>query len=204
VERDGVVRLFVRDVLAREPLGGRERQSWIMRQSLAIVIAVLALAACTGSSLTGSAQAQLPGSEAGVQSPFLSPPPLSKPRGCPSETSYSRILHRNDVPGTDDQLVPGQPDVLVECLPSRRVVIGDGSVVAKIVDELNALKLVDPAVYSCPADFGPTYGLFFNYSNGDVLLVTVDASGCRFASNGTRSAFTTDVVRERIEHPRRP
>jgi len=166
---------------------------------------VLALAACTRSSPTGSPQPQPPGSGAGLQSPFLAPPPPSKPTRCPPESRYSRMLHRNDVPGTEGQLVPGQPHVLVECLPSRRVVIGESSVVAKIVDALNALKLGKPgAVYNCPADFGPTYGLFFNYSNGDVLLVTVDASGCRFASNGTRFAFTTDAVRRLIEHPRRP
>jgi hypothetical protein len=118
---------------------------------------------------------------------------------------YTKILRRNDVPGIDHRLIPGHPNVLVDCLPSRRVVIGDSEVVAEIVHGLNALRLGKPgAVYSCPADFGPTYGLFFNYPNGDVLFVTVDASGCRFASNGQRYAFTTDSVRERIEHPRRP
>ena len=46
------------------------------------------------------------------------------------------------------------------------------------------------AVYACPADVGPTYALFFDYPDGDRLLVLVSASGCRFATNGQLSAHT--------------
>jgi len=183
--------------------GSTERQTRMMRRSLAIVIAVLALAACTESA---SAQAKPPqASETSLRSSMLGPPPSPQPKTCPHGSRYTKRLHRNDVPGMHGHLVPGKPNVLVECLTSRRVLIDDPKVVAQIVDQLNALKLVKPgAVYSCPADFGPTFGLFFNYPNGDVLLVTVDASGCRFASNGQRSAFTTDALQRRIEHPLRP
>jgi len=177
--------------------------SRIVRRALATLIAALAMSACTGASQTQSA---LPSASPTFDpSSLLASTPVAKPISCPSVSRYTKILRRNDVPGTDHRLIPGQPNVLVDCLPARRVVIGDGEVVARIVHGLNALKLGKPgAVYNCPADFGPTYGLFFNYPNGDVLFVTVDASGCRFASNGQRFAFTTDSVRRRIEHPRRP
>ena len=79
---------------------------------------------------------------------------------------------------------------MVLCGPGQRVVVTDVWV-RRLSDKLNRLKRVPPGVaFPCPADFGPTYGLFFNYTNGDVVLVTVDASGCRFASNGHASAWT--------------
>ena len=52
-------------------------------------------------------------------------------------------------------------------------------------DALNRMKEVPSGEsFFCALDVGPTYGLFFGYANHDVLLVTVSASGCRFASNG--------------------
>ena len=60
-------------------------------------------------------------------------------------------------------------------------------------DELNGLKEVRRGEsFACPLDFGPTYGLFFGYANHDVLLVTLSASGCRFASNGHVTAQLDD------------
>ena len=60
-----------------------------------------------------------------------------------------------------------------------------------MVRALNALDHVQPGpVYACPADFGPTFALFFDYPDGGRLLVLVSASGCRFATNGQLSAHT--------------
>lgn len=36
----------------------------------------------------------------------------------------------------------------------------------------------------------PTFALFFDYPDGDRVLVLVSASGCRFATNGQLSAHT--------------
>ena len=44
----------------------------------------------------------------------------------------------------------------------------------------------------------PGYGLFFDYENHDVILVTVEQSGCRFATNGRRVATVDDAVMARI------
>ena len=57
--------------------------------------------------------------------------------------------------------------------------------------------------WGCPIDLGPktqpTYGLFFNYPDGDVVLVTVATGGCRFASNGHRIAYTNDAVQKQVK-----
>ena len=99
----------------------------------------------------------------------------------------------------EDSIVPGTPAALVLCSPLTRTVITDASQVASLADALNGLKRVPPgAVYPCPLDLGPTYGLFFDYPNGDVLLVTADASGCRFASNGHVSAWLTSALLDQI------
>jgi hypothetical protein len=76
------------------------------------------------------------------------------------------------------------------CLASERTQI-TGPQVERLVRALNALNHVPPgAVYACPADFGPTFALFFDYPDDDRLLVLVSASGCRFATNGRLSAHT--------------
>jgi len=94
------------------------------------------------------------------------------------------------VPGVATRLVPGAPTALVICLASERTQI-NGPQVDLLVRALNALDHVPPGtVYACPADFGPTFALFFDYPNGDRLLVMVSASGCRFATNGQLSAHT--------------
>jgi hypothetical protein len=74
---------------------------------------------------------------------------------------------------------------LVVCLGPRRVAVTDEKTVVWFTDALNGLKQVPSGeVFPCPLDLGPTYGLLFGYANHDVLLVTVSASGCQFASNG--------------------
>jgi hypothetical protein len=78
----------------------------------------------------------------------------------------------------------------VICVGSDRTQIAEPQV-DPLVGALNALDHVPPgAVYACPADFGPTFALFFDYPDGDRLLVLVSASGCRFATDGRLSART--------------
>jgi hypothetical protein len=86
-------------------------------------------------------------------------------------------------------MVPGTPGALVICVSGTRAVV-DQDGLAPIVDALNHLKRVgNPHVFACPVDLGPTFALFFDYSDGGRLLVTVDSSGCRFASNGRITGF---------------
>jgi len=94
------------------------------------------------------------------------------------------------MPGVATTLVPGAPTALVICVGRERTQ-NTGPRVERLVRALNALDHVPPGtVYACPADFGPTFALFFDYPDGDRLLVLVSASGCRFATNGRLSART--------------
>jgi len=78
----------------------------------------------------------------------------------------------------------------VICVDGKRTVVR-GPRVAQLARRLNRLKLVPyPHIFACPVDFGPIYALYFDYPNARPLLVTVDASGCRFASNGRITAWS--------------
>lgn len=123
---------------------------------------------------------------------------VPKPARCPKDL-FGRRWHHG-VPGVQHTLVPGDPPALVLCGVGKRVVV-EGSRVHSLAAMLNALKLMPPGsvyAFACPLDLGPIYGLFFDYANGHVLLVTVDAGGCRFASNGRRTARSNDAVLTRI------
>ncbi|HEY6652249.1 MAG TPA: hypothetical protein VI364_08110 [Actinomycetota bacterium] len=67
---------------------------------------------------------------------------------------------------------------------------GSGTTSGPSVPVVDGTPTAPAAVYACPADFGPTYALFFDYPDGDRLLVLVSGSGCRFATNGQLSAHT--------------
>ena len=63
--------------------------------------------------------------------------------------------------------------------------------VHRIADAVNNFKLVPQGVvFSCPMydERLQEFGLFFNYANGDVLLVQVGGA-CNTVSNGHRAAF---------------
>ena len=96
------------------------------------------------------------------------------------------------MPGVASVLVPPTPGALVICVTRTRTVV-DPQQVPGIVRQLNRLERVkSPHIFACPLDLGPAYALFFDYADGARLLVTVDSSGCRFATNGriTASADT--------------
>jgi hypothetical protein len=72
----------------------------------------------------------------------------------------------------------------VICVSQTRTVVGQTEA-ARVGDELNRLKPVgNPLIFACPVDLGPTFALFFDDPDGSRLLVEVDSSGCRFATNG--------------------
>ena len=114
--------------------------------------------------------------------------PAPAPASCPKDLT-AKLLGRNDVPGLTHSIVPGDPQVLVVCGPSARAVVTDTSRVQRIADSVNDLKLVPQGVvFDCALDVQPVFGLFFNYANGDVLLVQVGGA-CNTVSNGHRAAF---------------
>ena len=142
----------------------------------------LLLVACTGSGTTSGPSVPV------VDGTPTAPEIAALPEHCPSELPGR--LPRHAIPGVVTRVVPGAPTALVICLASERRQI-TGPQVERLVRALNALDHVPPGtVYACPADFGPTYALFFDYPDVDRLLVLVSASGCRFTTNGQLSAHT--------------
>jgi hypothetical protein len=126
-----------------------------------LALVALLLVSCTGS----GAASRPPVSVEGSPTP---PAVAALPEHCPSELPGR--LPRHAIPGVATRLVPGVPTALVICVASERTQI-TGPQVERLVRALNALDHVPPGtVYACPADFGPTFALFFDYPDGDRLL----------------------------------
>jgi hypothetical protein len=88
---------------------------------------------------------------------------------------------------------------LVLCGDGRRVVV-QGTPLQWLLSTLMYLRPIPKGgVFNCPADFGPSYALFFSYSNGYVLTVTVSSSGCAFTTNGRLTAHTGKAELAAIE-----
>jgi len=104
------------------------------------------------------------------------------------------------MPGVGAHLVPPTPDGLVICVSGSRTVVAEPHV-ARIARQLNRLERVpSPHIFACPADFGPTFALYFDYPQGRPLLVTVDASGCRFATNGRITSWSNERLLRLLRH----
>ena len=173
----------------RSPIGHMGRVS--ARRLLWPIILVV-LVGCTST----------PSTDTSLVSPVPSPTIPPAPATCPKNMS-SQLLRRNVVPGMTHSMVPGDPPVLVICAPPMmvpmgngqraRIVIRDSSVAARIADELNrsarAEGVACPLYYTPP----PKYGLFFNYTGGDVLLVTV--GGCPMVTNGRSVGMGISILR---------
>jgi hypothetical protein len=115
------------------------------------------------------------------------PPAIAKPVTCPKHVVDSRS--GRDLPGSGLHMVPPAPSALVLCGGQSRVVV-EGHPMERLVSILNHLKpLPKGAILDCAADLGPSFYLFFNYPNGEVLRVTVASTGCRLTENGRLTAF---------------
>ena len=139
-------------------------------------LALLTPVACTGST------AAPPTSPVVVDGSPLPPPVSPAPATCPNRLPDR--LPRHAVPGVGHRMVPDTPGALVICVGGSRTVVQPPQV-GSLAGRLNHLKHVgNPHIFACPLDLGPTFALFFDYPDGRRLLVTVDSSGCRFATNG--------------------
>ena len=114
-----------------------------------------------------------------------------------SQDGHSWDAREKCQPGMTHELVPGDPQTLVICVMSsfhpsdypKRIVPG-GDSANLFAREMNlGLKLVPAGSASkCSISYGPPLeaGLFFNYPDGDVLVVKLD--DCPAATNGRRFA----------------
>jgi hypothetical protein len=145
------------------------------------LIPLFAAVACTGS--TAASRTSPVTIDGSPLPPPVSPAPATCPHALPDR------LPRHGVPGVAHQMVPGTPGALVICVSGTRTVL-DRSQLVPIAERLNHLKRVgNPHIFACPVDLGPTFALFFDYPDGSRLLVDVDSSGCRFATNGRITGF---------------
>jgi hypothetical protein len=159
------------------------------RELSGVLLLAVLVTACTSSGTSGSAASN-------TQSPTVAP---IAPATCPNDISAG-AYGKHAVSGTTQSIVPDAPQVLVICGPSPRmsdgesprVVVSDSGLVGQVIDGLNGLELAPKgSVYRCspPISYGgnpPAFGLFFNYENGNVLVVRV-GGGCIVATNGTRT-----------------
>jgi len=126
----------------------------------------------------------------------------ANPETCPRRVAYSPW------PGSDEQMVPGNPVVGVVCTyhpassnpsryrhPSRTVLTGDS--LDQLVHELNGLS--GPPTHQCAAQEALKEGLYFSYGSSTQLqVVGVLLGGCPIVQNGAMQwvgARSDDVAR---------
>ncbi len=73
----------------------------------------------------------------------------------------------------------------------RGRLIRNGATIAVLIRRLNSLRRVARGAYPCPTDDGNEILLVFGYANRHPQRVIVELSGCRFATNGRSSRWTT-------------
>ena len=113
----------------------------------------------------------------------------------------SRRLHKARKNLVNRLLFPTVVLLLVACTASRAKSESTTTPAPSLLPEV-VYRPRGEFFWGCPVErhASPTHGLFFNYPNGDVLLVTIATSGCLFASNGQRMAFTDAGIRNQVEH----
>ena len=160
-----------------------------LRAILFAALSCLLAAGCTLSAHSGS------------ESPGLSNTSSLPQADCPSDLLHVRVPH---VPGMDDVLVPGSPERFDLCTNGKVTgVSSDQAQAVRVQSALDRLPLLPTRNLSgCPGDTAPTYGLFFHYPNGTVVLVRYSprAAPCLLVtvSNGRRTAVAGEAVRRVI------
>jgi hypothetical protein len=110
--------------------------------------------------------------------------------------------------GTVMLLVPDDPVAVLACRyhgfnqpqPVGSLAAASSLDVSTVVPALNAAVIRPRGVVSnCPADFSDTDVLWFAYARGPALMVEINDSGCRNATNGDRTVFTPPSVQLRLQ-----
>jgi hypothetical protein len=80
---------------------------------------------------------------------------------------------------------------------TRDRVIDDRGTIARLIRALNRLR-TPHGTYYCLMDDGSEILLLFGYADGGPARVVVELSGCRFATNGRSSRWTTPRLDRRL------
>jgi hypothetical protein len=107
--------------------------------------------------------------------------------------------------GTEIDLVPGLPVDALACRyhgsnqPQPGSLASSAAIAATATAAaLNRGIVVASTTYPCPIDFDGVVLLQFGYVDGRVLNVEVGTSGCHYATNGNRTAFTPLTLLETL------
>jgi hypothetical protein len=121
------------------------------------------------------------------------PPSASTARRTCPDTAPLQVPSRQRS-GTATSIVPDLPTSLLACRyhgfnqPEAQGTLATSAELApgEIAARLNAIPIppADAPLPNCPADFGEKYMLWFGYSDGSALLVSVDGAGCNYVNNG--------------------
>jgi hypothetical protein len=68
--------------------------------------------------------------------------------------------------------------------------------VAQALD--NAEPVPSGGVFNCPADFGEVVILRFDYASGPAVLVKINATGCKFATDGEAMVWTPGALQAQL------
>ena len=117
---------------------------------------------------------------------------------CPRDLTHVRVVN---MPGLNKTLVPGHPDSFTWCDNGNAAESTDQAATTRAQAALNGLPLLPVGTaYACPAIVPPTYGVFFHYPAGEVVLVRYRQAGgaCSLVTNGRRTAKMTEGVQRVI------
>ncbi len=122
-------------------------------------------------------------------------PPFSCPPSSPEEGSVASL---NANPGTDDELVPGEPDRLLICRywglgRSERLAVKrqfrEPSKVREYAADLDNLEPWPEGEYSCEEDDGARTLALFGYPEEAPAVVEISLTGCPSALNGKTHSY---------------
>jgi hypothetical protein len=178
--------------------------------ALVVVIAACGTLSNVNSTLPTSPNATTPTTKAAAgltSKPGGSVPSVVRPAKCAKTWTYGSAVgspdHQSERPGVSKELVPPSPAYLTTCryaglnqkvkdgaLEKSRVTSGsDLNSFVRYLDQ-SSWQVVNP----CPMSTGQVDLLQFAYPTGPDVIVSVDADGCEFVSNGSFTVWGGSIV----------
>ena len=163
-----------------------------MKHAILLTVAAALLAAGCGSAAAGGGPRNDPAPLPAALARCPSGAPLAVNRGI----STTPFVH----PGAKLLRLCHYAGPLTERRPRlvRARLVRNGATIAALIRRLDSLRRVTGGPYPCPTDDGNEILLVFGYSGRQPQRVIVELSGCRFATNGRDSRWTTASFRSKL------